>query len=397
MRIFAAGSTAALLLMVAAGAAQADVFLLTNGGRIEGELLNPQESPRQTYVIRTAAGAQLTLERSQVKQVLQPRAEELEYDKIQPRYSDTVEGQWALAQWCLQNNLRRQREKHLRRVIELDPNHVQARHALGYSQFDGKWKTQDEVMTERGYVLHKGHWRLPQEIQVLQEKAKIDVAEKGWMQKLERLLSNVNQDKNARDAIAAINDPFAVKALAKALREDPRDEMRVLLAETLAKIGTTAAVQALALSAVEDNIREVRLTCLDQLRQHENVAAVDHFVGRLADKNSNEIVNRAAVALKQMGNPSAIGPLIDALITTHKRVVGQGNPGQISSSFSSQGGTGMAMGGGPREERFQVQNRDVLDALITLSGGANFGFDERAWKGWYAAQKRQPAVKIRRD
>ncbi len=399
MRIFAAGLTVLLLLLQGADRARADVFVLDNGGRVVGELLNPDESPRKTYVIRTPAGAEITLERSQIKQILHPRPEEIEYEKIRPRYPDTVQGQWDLAQWCLENGLRQQRKDHLQRVIELDPDHADARRALGYSRFDGKWKTYDQIKTDQGFVLYKGHWRLPQEVQLLQEKEKIEVAEKTWMQKLERLLSNASND---HQAIAAINDPFAVKALAKAMHEDPRDQIRLLLAEVLGRIGTNPALQALAESAIKDSVPEVRLTCIDQLKKRDNAAAVDYFVGWLSDKrNDNKgnsvYINRAAEALKEMGNASAIGPLIDALVTSHKRIIQQGGSGQMSATFSPQGGSGMTMGGGPRVERFQLQNRAVLDALISLSGDVNFGFDIRAWKGWYAAQKRQSVGKLRRD
>ena len=57
------------------------------------------------------------------------RAEETEYERIRPTYADTAEAQWELAQWCREHKLPAQRTVHLRRVIELDPEHVEARRA----------------------------------------------------------------------------------------------------------------------------------------------------------------------------------------------------------------------------------------------------------------------------
>ena len=55
-----------------------------------------------------------------------------------------MEGQWKLAEWCHEHGLPDQRKTHLQRVIELDPDHVEARRLLGYSKIDGKWMTQEE-------------------------------------------------------------------------------------------------------------------------------------------------------------------------------------------------------------------------------------------------------------
>ena len=72
--------------------AMAEVFVLNSGGRVTGQWINRDESPRKTYVVKLAGGGQLTLQKSQVKQVLRARPEQLEYERIRPSYPDTVEG-----------------------------------------------------------------------------------------------------------------------------------------------------------------------------------------------------------------------------------------------------------------------------------------------------------------
>jgi hypothetical protein len=99
MRRIAVGLIAAMAMLLAPGRlAVGEVFVLGNGGQVTGELLNPDESPRKTFIIKTSTGGQITLDRSQVVEVHRPSPEELLYERIRPNYPDTVEGQWALAE-----------------------------------------------------------------------------------------------------------------------------------------------------------------------------------------------------------------------------------------------------------------------------------------------------------
>ena len=152
-------------LAMAASPASAEVFRLANGGQIEGEWLNRDEPKPQKYVVGLPSGGKITLEADRVKEVVAQRPEEAEYEKIRPQYPDTPKGQWDLAKWCEEHQLSAQRKAHLKRVIELDPNHADARHALGYSQIDGQWTTQEESMTKQGYRKYKGRYRTAQEIE----------------------------------------------------------------------------------------------------------------------------------------------------------------------------------------------------------------------------------------
>ena len=78
-----------------------------------------------------------------------------------------------------------------------------------------------------------------------------------------------------------------------------------------------------------------------------------YFVSKLSSKKSdNPTVNLAGVALREMKDPSSIGPLIDALVTTHKFKVGSGGgEGSISPTFGNGpggSGGGLSMGGKPQ-------------------------------------------------
>jgi len=391
---------AAMVFWVASESrAWGDVFLLNQGGQVVGDLQNGDQSPRETYVVKTSEGVTVTLARSQVKQWLRPRPEDVEYENVRSRYPDTPDGQWELAEWCKERKLLAQRKAHLQRVIALDSDHEAARRALGYTKVEGKWTTQREVMTKQGYRWYKDRWRTQQEIDILEEKGKANVVEKDWMQKVDRwsvwLLTERAED--ARQNLLAIKDPTAVKALAYGLKRNQYPQVRVILAQALAGLGTIEAQRALAFNAIEDGVEDVRAACLELLKKRHDPSIVDYFVSRLQPKKStNVMVNRAGAALKAMNEPSTVVPLIDALVTVHRFRVSSGNPGQMSTTFGS-GGSGLAMGGGSKIVPREFQNPDVLDALSSITGQAGLGYNVPAWRAWYAAHRNRETVDVRRD
>jgi len=392
-----------LALLVALGRpAVGEVFVLRTGGRVVGDLLNPDERLRQKYVIRAPNGTQLTLNRSQVKEVLHVRPDQRQYEKTRATFPDTVEGQWALAQWCLTRRLPEQRKTHLNRIIELEPDHEDARRALGYGKIDGRWATQEQVMIRRGFKRYGNRWLTSQEIELLEKKRNAEVAEKDWALKLNRWRKwlETERELDGRRNILDMRDPPAAKALIRGLVNDSVDQVRILYIEALANIGTPAAVEALAVCSLDDPVEEVRLTCLDYLHKETLPDVVDYYVGKLRSKD-NRLVNRAALGLGYMKDPSAVGPLIDALVTTHKYKIVTRNPGSMSTTFGTgpngaAGPSGLSMGGGPKIVEQRHTNQSVLDALATITG-QNFSFDQQAWRYWYASQKKRSTLDARRD
>ncbi len=408
LSLFVAGMT------VAIASVRGDVFVLKSGGRIEGELIGGEGSRSSQYRVKTAVGGDVTLERSQVARIDRRTSREREYERIRPTHSDTVDEQWALAEWCREHRLSDQRRKHLERVIELDPDHVQSRRALGYSRFDGAWKTREQLMLERGYVRYKGGWKLPTEVELLERDRKRSQAENAWFGKLKRLrqwLEDPERAETAADHIRTIEDSFALKALNKRRLEEPNPTVRLLYLEALARIGNPSAMASLVDVALNDPVEELRLTALDLLVERGRPRVTGLFAAALRRKQ-NHIVNRAAIGIGRLGDPYAVAPLIDALVTTHKfKVYPGGPPGSISTTLSrsssgaaapgassSAGGPGMGLsvGGKPVVVTRQLQNREVLDALIVLTG-VNFFYDLRRWKSWLASQDRIERLNARRD
>lgn len=384
----------------APGRAAGDTVVLETGGRVEGEIVNDKDSQRQSYVIQTASGVRVTLARSQVKEVIRPTEAELEYEKIRPQYPDTIDGQWELAVWCRDHNLGRLREKHLERIIELDPMHKEA-HRLMEHVWDaqqGRWKTKKEFWEDQGYVFYQGDWMTPQEVELKERARKNELAVKEWKRRLKLWRGWLRTDRRAEALgnLAEIDDPYAVAALAEYLAKETDESLRIRYIEALARVGTPAASRVLAEFSLHDNSEEVRLTSLDYLDDNPPPEAVDFFIKRLKNSN-NKVVNRAALGLMRMGSRRAIGPLIDSLITRHKHVIPPSSMGNASAGFGTGGG-GFSYGNAPAKVlNVPYKNQDVLQALVHLGGGPNYGFDVESWKAWHATQRRAQSLNARRD
>jgi hypothetical protein len=383
------------------GLARADVLVLNSGGRIEGTVLSPKQSPRDKYVIETASGNRLTFDKSQVKEVIGQTESQAEYEKVRREYPDTVEGQMALAVWCREHNLPRQKEVHLERVLELDANHAEAHRLLGHMRFDGVWKDQRRYFEEQGYVQYQGQWMTPQEMELKEAARKTELAEKEWKGKLKRWRGWMDGPRAAEavEHINRISDPYATRALTENLATEKVEKLRKMYVEALARIDAPAAWRALCERSISDPTEEVRLTCLDYITERPMPSFTDYFVSRLTDKE-NVVVNRAALALGRLKDRKSIVPLIEALRTNHIHVVAPPQAG-TTTGFGGFGGNmgnfgGSFGGGGPKIVKLEYKNVDVLQALVQITG-QNYDYDKDAWKAWQASQRQSLGLNARRD
>ncbi len=379
----------ALLLCAGPEFARADLFRLASGGQVEGEWVNREENPVTQYVIRPPSGMVVKLRVEQVREHLRQTEVELEYETLAPTYADTVEDQWKLAEWCRQKRLSRQRTAHLMRIIEIAPDHQQARALLGFVFINGEWTTQQAYRRQEGYEFYRGRWRTPQEIELLETRAKQELAEKDWLVKLSRLRSHLGTDKSAAagEAISKIKDPVAVRPLASMLARERLREVKMLYVDVLANIASGDSVALLVQTSLSDADEEMFHYCVDKIVQLQPPHIADEYIKGLRDAN-NSVVNRSAAALSRIGDRSAISPLIDALITTHQRVLAARiSPDATAAAFAADGGTSFMQNDGPKVIVSRVQNQHVLDALSRLAG-SSFGYDQKAWRLWYDQERR---------
>jgi hypothetical protein len=376
---------------------------LAGGGRLEGKLLPADDASKLNCTIELSAGGRVTIARSQIAKIETVTDAVAEYQKLARTSPDTVDAHWQLSEWCRDHKLRDERRQHLDRIIELNPNHADARAALGFHQKDGQWMNRDDVMASRGLVLFDGKYVTPQQVELLKQQKESKVTQADWtnhIKQLRRSLVGRRQDEasQAHAKIQAIQDPQAAEAIVAMLRSENDPRLKRLWIETAARLNNHTALDALVNLSLYDQDDEVRHQCLEYLIKSRRPGLVTPFIHALKDKD-NDVVNRAGAALGQIGDRDAIGPLIDALITKHKTKVSEANPDQHAYTFSNEGGGGSFSfgGGGPQFVVQSVRNRAVLDALVTLSGNANFDYDQVQWRGWLAAQAKATAVDVRRD
>ncbi len=384
-----------VLLVGQAPVVSADDVYLVHGGKVEGTLPASKQPGDGKYTLETPFGGRLVLAAEQVERVVEKSAIQLRYEAMLPLVPDTEAGHLDMAERCERAGLKEQQLFHLEHVVRHNPDHKDARYALGYSLVDGRWLQQDQWMKQQGYERYRGGWRLPQEIKLLKAQEARDAAVVAWKKKVKVWRSWILKRRGDGEAqLRAIDDPLAIPSLAALLDNDKEHrQLKLLYVDVLGKFPGDVAVATLTKHALHDADAKIREACLDQLERTRPPFAVAAFIeGLKHDKNA--MVNRAALALSRMQDPAATLPLIDALVTEHKHVVMQG--GGLRPTFSNQG-SGFSAGGKPEIKRINQRNEAVLHALAALHKGVNFGFNQTAWKNWYIAQMTPPPVHLRRS
>lgn len=396
-------------ILIAAGSAfvvtpaLADVLILRNGGRLEGDVAKTQvssESKAVAYTVKLNSGVRLKIDGREVRKHIKSDPTELEYEKLLNAMPDTAAGHWTMANWCNSNKLSEQRRYHQEQVLRHDPNHEDARRSLGYTRLNGKWGTRKDRMRDKGYELFEGKYLLPQQIAILKRTRDDELAQKKWRRDLKTWRKNLSGASKAEilDQFANIDDPRAVLALHELLQNDSSSQFREIYVDNLARIGGPGAVSALVQAGLEDSEVEVRLRAIDRLREIAPLASARMFARALTSK-SNRTINRAGVALGRLGEREAILPLIDALVTRHETIKKPAN--QINSSFSRSGDGslglgGLNVGGGPKKIVKNLQNKSVLEALVALTE-QNYQYSKNDWKRWYIGQQDLGDINLRRD
>ena len=254
-----------------------------------------------------------------------------------------------------------------------------------------------ELMTARGFVRYRGMWRTVQEIELIERSDRVNLAQREWTIRLERLRKRLDDPRQAEAAVEEIReiaDPFAVPALAAALGKERMPRVRADYVEALSHIRGAEAMTALVSVAVDHADPETRILAAERLVGIGPEMAAQAIAGALGGAD-NARINRAAEALGRLGSASAVGPLFGALETEHMLVAGGGGPeGSTTATFTPSGG-GLSMGGGPKRQKTRVQNQRVLEALVKITG-ENFDWNTAAWRAWQANRQLPPDFDPRR-
>lgn len=378
----------------------ADVFHLTDGGQVSGQLL--ERGDKGEYIVKTDLGGNVTLAKDQVQDHVRESEHQREYETRSRSLPDTVAAHRSMVSWCKEHKLSDQADHHLQRIIELDPNDEQARTALGFQKHQGKWFKRDDIMAARGMRFYDGAYRTAQDIALRERDKAQQNAENEWFQQLKLWRSwldgrRVDRADEALAEIRSITDPQAATSLVRMLAYEKDDGYRPLWMEVFSQVKHPATMRALITLSITEPDRDTRMQCVEYLLGMGQEIDISPYVKALRSKD-NDTINITAEALTEIGNPEAISPLIDALVTRHK--IPLPSTGEMSASFSpdGSGGGGLSAGSKPKFIEQDFENVAVRRALIELSGDQDFGFNKTAWHRWYENQRSQQLIRDpRRD
>ena len=160
-----------------------DVVHLKHGGTIEGQVVQTDDA----VIVKVPEG-EVRLPKSVVVRI---EKKPTRLDEYQKRAAAIKEGDAAahykLGLWAGIVGLKTQAKEQFGKAIAIEPDHAQARHALGYRMHGGRWVTRDEEMKARGLLKHEGAWMSPEaaaklraleaELEVAREKRRTAEAE----------------------------------------------------------------------------------------------------------------------------------------------------------------------------------------------------------------------------
>lgn len=208
---------AVLILGFCAANAHADTVFLRNGGRVEGKVTRKDgklhiEQPDGVVIVDESDVDYIEPHKTPI---------ELYEDKL-GEIAQLPDGQGdafaKLGQWCAENRLKSQALSAYKKAVQIDPDNLQARTALGYAKYDGKWMTVEDINAARGLVKHKDSWVTPEakaDLEKLEAATKYEQAkaqtEKLRMERAEAELQAANAKADA--ALAEV----------EALKEQYRD------------------------------------------------------------------------------------------------------------------------------------------------------------------------------
>ena len=379
------------------------VIDLRNGGTLSGNTMPYRSDQIDGQLITFDSGLLIAISDAIVNRIRHDDAKLTEYQTLLEKMRDVPEDHWKMVQWCQGASLYPQKERHLRRVIELDPNHGPARQELGFMPLGNKWVKRDSFMRSRGMVREKGKWRFAEEVAAMDEGQQIDDQRKEWLKKIPALKTQaVRSGPKSAEALAQlqnINDPAADEAVVKeyvtgkdAARFPPR-----LWLEILTRLRTPMSVQTLIRASLEDTSETNRQLCFDALNEYGKYQAISVYLSLLRDQD-NTVVRRAGRALIEVNDPEIALELVEALRTKHRYESAPGNDTNVAMTPNGQGSTQF---GNKRVVIVKEQeNPEVLTTLRDILGeeeDVDYLYDEARWRRHFALRLGPPTGDLRRD
>jgi len=382
--------------------AMADTLELSGGGHLSG-----QAKTRGDFaVVKVDDQIQLAIPTSRVRRTV-TSSELAIYRERAKAAGEDAEKHYRLAIWCGKNvpgDSRLYKRLHMRRAVEIDSDHSNARVWLGYKKQKGKWILKSKLMRDRGMIWRGGRWELPEAMAISEGQSSANIEAKQWIREVNRLvksvqIGNVKKAPGAMVALKAIDDPSAASAIALQLKNSRGNksqsrELRRLWVKLLGRFRNRNSVAALVLAGIEEADATIREEALEQLVKYGSGSAVATYLPMLKS-NDNAQINRAARALFWFPDPELAMTYVNALVTEHRRIEAPGPQTQVG--FGDQGERGLAFGQKPQVVARKKTNPAVQSLLREIEPDVDHGYDEQAWLEYFAKKRGSYDGDLRRD
>ncbi|MCG8653505.1 MAG: hypothetical protein MI861_26950, partial [Pirellulales bacterium] len=261
--------------------AEADTVELSGGAHVTGKVARLAD--QKTVIVQVDDDIRIALPESRVRRVVNS-VQLAEYEKLAAAAGNDAQRHYQLGIWCVRNrdfpgDSEPYKRYHMRRAIEFDPDHSEARASLGYKKEKGQWVLVSDLMRRRGLILTAGGWELPEVVAMKKQHEAADLKAKKWNKEVARLTTAFRRARNNRKEVwaqlEAIDDPTAAEAVAKQLADTNQPlDLRLLWVKHLGKFRNGVAVQALVKTGIEERDDRVRESALEQLREYGSGSAV---------------------------------------------------------------------------------------------------------------------------
>ncbi|XZE44817.1 hypothetical protein SH467x_000012 [Pirellulaceae bacterium SH467] len=386
---------------------RADNWNLKNAGVVSGTAVPFKDE--SSVVVRTHDGVLIQLPQTQISREIKTSEREAAYVQSMADRPDTAEVNREIARECYSRDQRTLALAHFERVVELDPNDGQSWAALGYV-FDsrsGQWLPKDSLNKRLGLVVVDGKRTTLHAAELEKAKKRIREEDAAFLRELRIAFANVSKPGQAgvkaQQFLASLDDPRANQALATMLIEETKIKARARITNydgqpylgMLMRMPPGSATAQFIQIARELDYPVIVDPVLDALASNERtrIAAMQAFVADLRPAKTPDIeyINRAGRNLETVGDVRIIPMLIDRLKTS--ALVTKVNQGGAAMDKAT-GGISQSTGG---TSQFLVTENQagVLSALAAISG-QSFGYDQDAWRTWYALTYANSNLDLRR-
>lgn len=385
-----------------AGTASADVLVMKNGSRLEGEIVDQKNGLLKVKVNESAF---VEVQAIQVVKIIKKatRWQELAKRRAEIKAGD-VEALFELSKWCKKNFMAKDGRRICEEIIALKPDHLGARAALGYVRSRGQWILEKDFYKSKGYVRYKGRW-IPKE-EAEREKLKLTL-KKRIFTLLKYYRRGNKKAVEASEEILGLEPKDLAGPLLLPYLDEKKDSIRRLIAEALGNTGYDAAALPLLEKALNDDTYSVAVQAGKSLWRLENKGTVAEAKKKLVQSlfhKYERVRLRSANILKEINDPSTIPYLIEALYLRKAKKVSevQESHGVVRGGNQARGVFGrynlpVQQGAGVVRTRevtklvyaFNPSSRKALRAIT----GKDFDYDKAEWFRWWQKEGRPKLLK----